>query len=129
MKKIIILSILVLFLIVFSFIKDRVEAGGVVSSSAFGGKITATKAKEITALENAGYTCTVNGKTIEIRPIKGKTSYFIPQEIKSKTGRSIDSGKYIIGKSEGKEPINCTAPPPEPPVTVNIDKVKIFGTS
>jgi hypothetical protein len=73
-----------------------------------GGKITATKAVKIETLEASGYTCYVDGKTIQTNPIvKGSDSYIIPLGIKSKTGYETKEGQWIIGYTFGEEIVEC----------------------
>jgi hypothetical protein len=82
---------------------------------AIAGRIISTKAKEIEALENAGYVCPSFGQTIEIKKqitrkgvLKGPTSYFIASFIKSSYPITVD--KAIIAYYSGTTNITCVHP-------------------
>lgn len=123
MKKNIFLSvIIIIFAIVFYF--ETIDAqvpttgnGGLpfqpISSRArtipsiFAGKITALKASQVENYEGAGYECIVPGRTIEIRPIKGQSSYFIPEGTYSRTNHELNPGQSILGKEQSTQNINC----------------------
>jgi len=47
------------------------------------------------------------GETIEIKPIKGQSSYLIPEGTKPKTNHLIRTGQNIIGVERGSTTINC----------------------
>ncbi|MBS3904982.1 MAG: hypothetical protein KGZ39_06620, partial [Simkania sp.] len=100
----------------------------------FSGVIINTKAKEIMALENANFACTVPGKSIEIKPkgIKGyqPTSYIIPFGTISKTKHAPAVSQQIVGKYGGKTTVTCIYqgfPPVEE--TVTLDTIKMYGNS
>lgn len=76
--------------------------------SSFGGKIILKKAREIQTLEGVGYTCQVNGSTIEIDSVKGPTSYFIPYTSKVPSGSTPSYSKKILGVHKGEAEISCT---------------------
>lgn len=107
-----------------------VEAVGI--SQQFAGIITQTKAQEIQVLENTGYTCTVPGTSIQIRP-KAKrgvqpTSYMIPFGTISKTKNALRANQQIIGKYSGKTTITCVHPAGDVQ-TVQLDTVTMYGNS
>lgn len=113
------------------------------SSSMFGGKIIATKAKMISSLELAGYKCDdVKGESIEILSFRGPTSYFIPTNVKSKTNTTPSAGQYILGKYSGTTTITCKRESGETggswfssgisifsAIPVTLPNVTLFGTS
>lgn len=100
------------------------------SGKIFGGKITETKAEKISSLEDDGYTCDVQGTSIEINPITGPTGYIIPEGVTSKTGYETRSGQWIIGKYSGETTVTCTSDDDdEDQQTVTLPNITIFGTS
>lgn len=131
MRKGIIFSFLVIFLLFFS--TNIVFA---ISSflPQFGGRIIHTKSIEIEGLEAAGFECIVPGSTISIVPIGSPsgtpTSYFIPFGIYSKTGYSLRAGQLIIGKYNWKVEIECVLSyPPYITIPVSLDTITLFGNS
>ncbi len=134
MKRSIIFSLLVIFLLfastktVFAFPSTRFLL------PSFGGRVVFSPAIEIASYQMAGFTCAVLGSTFSIYPIgpaNTPTSYFVPSGVFSKTGNSIHTGQFIIGKySFMKTPIVCTsATVPPVIVTVPLDTVTLFGNS
>jgi len=101
-------------------------------NSVLGGRITDTKATEIKELEDTGYHCELNGgKSITINPIRGPKTYFIPENITSKTGRDISSGRWILGRyNNNKTTITCKKKCGETTCTnqVTLDSITLFGT-
>lgn len=97
----------------------------------FGGRIIKTTATRIQTLQNSGWSCIVPGTSIDIKPIKGPSSYMIPLTTKSKTNTTPASGQQIIGKYSGKTVITCTrsCPPAVCETTVSLDTITLFGTS
>lgn len=99
----------------------------------FGGTIIKTKATQIETLENSGWTCTVAGETIEIKPISSKypTSYMIPANVQSSTKNKLSENQKIIGNYLGKTIITCvrSCPPAECVTTTSLDTVTMYGNS
>ncbi len=76
-------------------------------SGIFAGKITGLKAKKIESYENAGFDCRVPGQSIEIKAIKGGSSYIIRTGINNKSGNAVRPGQSIVGKNNGSTTISC----------------------
>lgn len=94
----------IVFLIFISFSTETYAFFG----SNFGGKIIQTKAREIQSYESVGYTCQVNGSTIEINSVKGPTSYFIPYTSRVPSDTTPGFNKKILGVYKGEASISCT---------------------
>ncbi len=123
-KKIFTRTILILFILLISIKIVYASSGRV-----FGGRIINTKALQIQTLE-ATYNCFIPGTTIEIKSVRGPTSYMIPWSVKSKTNTTPTSGQQIIGKYSGKTSITCTLKTyPWSETTVSLDTIYLFGTS
>jgi|GEM_PF-978773 len=142
MKKIVILSLLIVFLV---FVSIKIIFAGAVPSNpassngeslekSFGGRIINTKALEIETLEASGFTCFIAGSSISIAPIGSPPntpiSYFIPSFVTSKTGIEPSISGLILGKYGGQTTISCTLPG-DPPITtiVSLNTITLFGTS
>ena len=122
------IKLLVLFLLVF-ISTEIVFAVSFSYGKYFGGKITNTKATEIQKKEDSGYTCELNGgKSITIKPVKGESTYMIPS---SKNTRMISSGKWILGKYNGKTVVTCKKQCGETECkeTVSLNTITLFNIS
>lgn len=103
MKKVFLISFVLIF--VFSLFAFKTKLINASYSSylpvgkALGGVIFSTKATEIKQAEIDGYTCTVPGKTITIKPYNmAPKSYFIPYSVPSKTRIPLSVGAFILGE-------------------------------
>lgn len=95
------------FVLVFGFLFfNFVNAS---SGRPFGGtRIIKIQSQQVSLVELEGYTCNLmGGTTIDIRPVLGPVSYFIPGGVRSKTGTSPRVGQQIIGNYGGPTTINC----------------------
>ena len=118
------------FVVVLIFVSFTQISDAFFGRSIFGGKITNTKANKVEEYENDGYDCYVNGSTIEIKPIKGPTSYFIPSGVRAKSKNSIRINQQIIGSYKGKDTtITCTKNKEEEKKTFDLPTINIFNVS
>lgn len=119
------------FLVVLVFISFTQISEAFFGRSIFGGKIINNKANKIEELENNGYDCDVAGSTIEIKSIKGPTSYFIPSGVRPKSKNSIQINQKIIGNYKGDTTITCTKNEGEEQQTetVTLSTINIFNIS
>lgn len=119
-----------IILLSFSFVYASAGFGG----SLFAGKISETTAPEIEEKENNGFDCMVDGTTIKIdNPIRGPETYIIPSGTKSKTGKEVQNGSWIMGKYSGTTTIYCEKFDPETETviteTVDLNEITFFGNS
>lgn len=116
-------------ILLFIFVTIKISYAFSLNQS-FGGRIIMTKALEIQTLESSGFTCTVPGTTIQVKPIKGPSSYIIPYGVKSKTNTTPSVGQQVIGKYAGKTSVICILEG-DPPITITVtlDTINLFGTS
>ena len=130
MKKGIILTILVIFLVFVS-----AETANASLGSLFGGRIILKPEVKIFSLESAGFNCQMLGGTsISIIPIGSPvgtpSSYYIPAAVSSVTRTITTPGQLILGIYAGKIPIQCVYPSAPPVVvTVPLSIINYFGTS
>ena len=125
-----------LFILLLIIASIQVVYAAIGTSSSFGGEVTKTKAGEIERLENAGYTCLINGSSIEIRPQKSlfPSSYVIPLSVRSKTNNQVAINQGILGKYQGKTTVKCEKECPPPPGNkcismVTLDTITMYGNS
>lgn len=69
------------------------------NNASLGGRVSNIKATEIEDLESSGFTCQMaGGQSIEVKPARGVTSYYIPANVQSWTKNKIRAGQWIVGK-------------------------------
>ncbi|MCX6757475.1 MAG: hypothetical protein NTZ44_01155 [Candidatus Nomurabacteria bacterium] len=90
--------------------------------------------REIESYENAEYTCMMEGTSITITPmgeLEGEPKdYFIPSDVNSETGNTLQSGEIIIGLYQGTTEITCQQDyEPWDSVQVKLNTINFFGNS
>lgn len=104
------------------------------AGSFFGGRILQAKAKKIQEAESNGFTCSMLGTSISIKPLGSNastpTDFFIPSYLMPQTRTSVRSNQLILGRYSGEETIKCTkeGDPPEEREVV-LEKLNLYGTS
>jgi len=111
MRKFFAILIIVVFVFIAYSSKNNAESFNIPTINLppiyFAGEILNTKSAQVESYEGGGYICEVPGETIEIKPIKGQSSYLIPEGTKPKTNHLIRTGQNIIGVERGSTTINC----------------------